>query len=117
MAAAFVAERAKGAGTPNPSLAIPVSGVTVGNHLIILLCPNTSSGGTSVSSVTDNGSNSYQADQAIAATAAVLGFYVYSVRITGSAPTSITVTLNKSGITMAYKILEFSGLHPTAWFD
>lgn len=119
MAVAFVAERAKG-GTTSATPAISVSGISTGNHVIILVCIATPASGTrSVSSVADDKGNTYQIDlQTASAAGGTIGIAVISAWIDPAkgAPATITLTMSASA-TVGYKVEEFSGLASTSWLD
>lgn len=121
----FVAERAIGGGNSGAGFTIPISvtGVVVGHHLIVALpigSPGT--GSVALSAVTDNQGNSWQINQSKIALASgnVRGAALASARIgavgAGGALV-ITLSFGSTNVAIGYKVSEWSGLHPTAWFD
>lgn len=118
MAAAFVAERGKGVTASGTAPTISVTGITAGNHLIILLgIPVPGTGTNSITSVTDDVGNTYTIDLLVTATAtgSASGMALVS-GYCASAPSTLTIN-QASGATTSYKIEEFSGLATSNWFD
>lgn len=95
---------------------VPVSGITPGNHLIVMV--GLGAQVDSVTSVTDDQSNSYGQDFAQASTASQTGLYVLSTHV-GTAPTQITINLGngQSNGKAVYRIWEVSGLASSSWSD
>jgi hypothetical protein len=115
MAVAFVQDLgAVGSSSSSNTLALTLgASTTVGNHLIMLAI----SGGQNLTSVADSKGNTWQKDRAIDGVDPRSGFF--SCKITTQLVSTDTITLTVAGSTAsrAFRVLEFSGLHTTAWFD
>ena len=125
MAIAFVAERYKNAAAVQPGNGVTntlgVSGISVGNHLIILVSLRGGAAGAVITpvSASDNAGNTYTLDVSLPSTSSTMGVALLSAHM-GAAPTQVTLTFNNAGasaVTCAFKVEEFSGLASTGYFD
>jgi hypothetical protein len=113
MPAAYVAERAKGGSVVTTGTAksfpISVTGITPGNLIFVALSFVTNQWGNL--NVSDNQGNSYGTVGGAGGTAGYIVPFV--AQIGAVAPTTITVTLDVTAspnLTVAYKVLEFTGV-------
>ena len=113
--ASLVAERFSQNEASASSFNCAVSGLTTGNHLIVLITVRAGSA-RSVSSVSDNQSGTWQQDEGLSATTTRNGIYAYSSKIGATPPTQVTVSMSAAQVTYI-EILELTGLHPTTWKD
>jgi len=125
VAIAFVAERYKNAAAVQPGNGVTntlgVSGISVGNHLIILVSLRGGAAGAVITpvSASDNAGNTYTLDVSLPSTSSTMGVALLSAHM-GAAPTQVTLTFNNAGasaVTCAFKVEEFSGLASTGYFD
>lgn len=117
MAIALFSQRAVGGVTvAAASQVVAITGGVTGSLLIALITIGSQAG--TLNSITDNGvgGSSWQIDQAVAGTSTLNGYAFASKLIGATAPTSLTLNFSAS-VKFTWRILEFSGLASSAWFD
>jgi hypothetical protein len=115
MAASFVAQRASQHNAAALSTAVTITAGTTGNLLVVLYV--TAAASATINAVTDNGTGSaWQNDVKVNPLNARTGILLASTIIGATPPTQVTVGQSVS-LASAVKIMEFSGIAATSWFD